>query len=123
MPEDLFELVERTYACGSQLPYWQPILRDLKGQVLQLEVVDGESIYVEFTGGGPLVRRGTSDDPRAEVIRAAIDTFREVFQGKRRLVDATWEGDMNARIYHGRCDLYYMISSFVKATQGITDPY
>ncbi|MCL5958949.1 MAG: hypothetical protein M1358_06440 [Chloroflexi bacterium] len=123
MAEDLLTLVEKAFDKGTDLPKWQWILDDLDGQVIQLEVSDGPSIFIEIKNRSTTVQVGTSDNPSKETIKASQTVFQDVFSGKRRLVDAAWEGDLNARIYHGRGDLYYMISSFVKHAQGTPELY
>lgn len=123
---NLLELVKHTFEEGSKIPRWRNgLLKELEGQIIQFEVSDDRSFYVKIgkEGNWELHEGLLEETPEIETIRAPRAVWEDLFKGQIRFVDAAWNGLLNARIYHGRTDLYFMLSSFIKQAQNIEMAY
>jgi len=113
-------LVAGVLARAETTPQGQAELRRFN-HVIRFDVTDGLPFYVRIIEGTITVQGG---DPGAlpfeemETIRGNAGTLRAVFQGRARIVDLGWDGQLNLPLYGPKMHITAWLCRLIKLAHG-----
>jgi hypothetical protein len=119
----LYDLVAATFEAGNESEPCRRVFEELGTDCLHLSVDDGEDVYVLFDDGTASVREGTPPDSQeCHAIGGTVAAFDDLFEGRHTIVEAAWDGQIQAEVYHGRPDLYFALQQSIRARVPTLDP-
>lgn len=111
----LYETVDEAFDSANESDIARRIFEEIDGSALELVVTDGENVHIVFQDGTAQVRSSsTQDELDVHSISGTENAFEDLFAGSVRIVDATWQGRIQAEVYHGRPDLYFALQQSIK---------